>query len=231
MSKCINPFISSNEQLKLFTDIFSNHLVPFSKKKVKKDDIIFHPQSSHQYSYYVKSGLIKISAFGYEGKEKVLFFHQSGSLFGFQNINLKKITITKATAVTDSVLYQFEYEFFHEFLRNSPDYFSLFLSYIFNMMVLQAEEAINLSFYPTNERLAGLLIILEEEYNGSARENELLPYNNDDLASMLGVCRNSISHAIGLLQADNILKKKRNGIIIKDLQKLKEYATDIGMEA
>lgn len=226
MEKMINPFISGDDGLDLFDNIFLNHLVPFSKKKIKKDEIIFHPNCSHKYSYYVKSGLIKISAIGSEGKEKDVFFHEPGSLFGFQNINLKKKTITKATAVTDSELYQFEYDFFHEFLRNSPEYFSLFLSYIFKWVILLTEETTNQSLYTTSERLAGLLVILEEEFNKGIKEKVPLPFKNEELAAMLGVSRNSISHAIGLLQSNQIIEKKRNGIIVKNLQKLEEFEKD-----
>jgi CRP-like cAMP-binding protein len=226
MKKIINQFISSDEQLDSFSNIFTNSLIPFTKKKIKKDDFIFHPDSPHKYSYYVKTGLIKISAISGEGKEKALFFHEPGSIFGFQNLNHPKLTITQASAVIDSELYQFEYEFFNEFLRNSPDYFSFFLSYIFQMMVLQTQEVINLSLYTTNERLAGLLLILEEENNKDSSINALLPYSNQELASMLGVCRNSISNAIGILHNTQIIEKKRNGVIIKDLNRLKEFASD-----
>lgn len=225
MKKIINPFISGDDGLDLFNDIFLNHLLPFSVKRMKKDEIVFHPDCSHKYCYYVKDGLIKISVISVEGKEKDLFFHGIGSIFGFQNFNNSKVTITRASAVIDSELYQFEHNLFHELLRNSPDHFSLFLSYIFNMFFLLAHEVINLSCYTTNERLSGLLVILEKKFNSGQIEGTTLPYNNEELATILGVSRNSISSAVTFLQAEQIIEKKRNGIIVKDFRKLIKYAT------
>ena len=227
MTKVKNPFITSHFLTNSFHSIFDNNLLPFFIKKVEKGDVIFHSNSSHKYSYYVKSGIIKNYIINPCGKEKVLFFYKTGGLFGFQNINTKKLTITEAVAVMDCELYQFEYEIFHEFIRNSPEYYTVFLEYIFNMMILKTEEVIELSFYTVIERLSELLLILAEEHqrNKVISELTLIPYNNEEFSCMLGVCRNSISNALAILQEQNIIEKKRNGIIIKDLKRLKDFIT------
>lgn len=229
MTKIINPFITSHSLANSFNSIFENNLLPFLIKKVKDGDVIFHSNSSHKYCYYVKSGIIKNYIINPAGKEKVLFFYKTGCLFGFQNMNTKKLTMTEAIAVMDCELYQFEYEIFHEFIRNSPEYYSIFLEYIFNMMILKTEEVINLSFYTAIERLVELLLILEEEHqrNKVLSEQIVIPYNNEELSCMLGVCRNSISNSLAILQEQNIIEKKRNGIIIKDMQKLNNFITQV----
>jgi len=225
MTKIINPFITSQSHTNSFNLIFDNNLLPYSIKNVKKGDVIFHSNSPHIYSYYVKSGIIKNYIINPAGKEKVIFFYKIGSLFGFQNINTEKQTMTEAVALMDCELYQFEYEIFHEFIRNSPEYCSKFLEYIFNMMILKTEEVINLSFYTAIERVSELLLILEEEHqrNKVLTKPTLIPYNNEELSCMIGVCRNSISNSLAILQEQNIIEKKRNGIIIKDINRLKNF--------
>lgn len=207
----------------MFEGIFINKLFPVSKKKFNKNDMILCFNKSNQFSYFVKSGSVKIFATNYEGNEKILFIHEAGSLFGFQIFSYNEMKLAKAVALEDTVLYQFETEVFYEFIRNSPDYFAFFLNYIYKLLASQTKEVISLSLFNTDVRLADLLVKLEKKYNRDLNKNVFLPFNNEDLASILGVSRNTISNAITKLYEEKIIEKKRNGLIIKDFERLQKY--------
>lgn len=224
MTKMINQFIASDQLDESFDNLFIYHLLPYYVKKLKKGDVIFEPNSYHKYSYYVKSGLVKICIVSPEGKEKTLFFHEPGSIFGFQNINYHKQTITRASAISDTELYQFDFDIFYEYIKNSPTYFSSFLDYIFQMFILQTEEVVNLSFYTTIERFAALLLVLVDEQG--QQYDGCISFNNEELSAMIGASRNSISSAISILKKFGVIEKRRNGIIIKDFKRLQDIVTN-----
>lgn len=225
VEKIINQFISDESLPSDFSDLFDKQLIPYSIKKFEKGEIIFRPDELHKYSYYVKKGIVKINMLNREGKEKVLFFHKTGSIFGFQNIQGDKLTVTTASALIRCELYQFEFDYFYQFVQNNQRYFSVLLRYIFEMMVLQSAEVVNLSYYTTLERLSALLAVLAKEYGGSATADILIPFNNDELSAMIGASRNSVSNAIAILSHKRIISKKRNTVIIHDLRRLEELAS------
>lgn len=225
MSKIIKQFLNDDNLSPSIRDIFTQKLIPFTVKNMEKGEILWYENENHNYSYYVESGIIKLHATTQEGREKALFFYTTGSLLGFQNFAKDKKTITVATAVLPTKLYAVQFDLFYKFIAENSQYLSALIEYIFHHMNIETQEIVNISFYNTTERLAALLVFLSDDYSKKEGIGKtFIPLNNDELGNMVGACRNSISRALSVFQNQNMIHKKRGGLIITDLNSLKEFA-------
>lgn len=225
MSKIIKQFLNDDDLSPSIRDIFTQKLIPFTVKNMEKGEILWHENENHIYSYFIESGIIKLHATTREGREKALFFYTSGSLLGFQNLAKDKKTITVATTIVPTKLYAVRFDLFYQFITENPHYLSAFTEYIVHHMNIETQEIVNISFYNTTERLAALLVLLSDDYSKKeVMDKILIPLNNDELGNMVGACRNSISRTLSVLQNQNMIYKKRGGLVITDLNSLKEFA-------
>ncbi|WP_434511402.1 Crp/Fnr family transcriptional regulator [Desulfitobacterium sp. AusDCA] len=223
VAKIMNQFLKGNDLSISIQEIFTKQLVPCTVKHLKKDEILWYEKEPHLYSYLIINGIIKLHVITREGREKALFYYTNGSLLGFQNLAKEKTTITAATAILPTSLYACEFSLLYAFIMDNPEYLSALTSYIFHHMAVEAQEIVNISLYNTAERLAALLVLLAEEFHQKEQCNIVIPFNNEELATMVGACRNSVSNALSVFQKQNLIYKQRGGLIIADLPQLKEY--------
>lgn len=223
MDKTMNQFLDDDDLSPCIQDIFTQQLVPFSVKKLQKGEPLWEENEVHPYSYFIQSGMIKLHSGTKNGREKTLFYYKKGSLLGFQNLAPNKTTITTATAILPSTVYVVEFSPFYTFIIEHPQYLSALTSYIFHHMSVSALEVVNLSLYNTVDRLARLLVLLAEESTPNRNNQLVLSFNNEELATMVGSCYNSVSSALSTLQKQKLINKRRGNLIITDLVGLRNY--------
>lgn len=224
MAKIMNQFLNANDLSPCIKDIFTQRLVPFKIKKLEKGELLWAENEEHLDSYFIQNGIIKLHTSTKDGREKTLFYYRNGSLLGFQNFSPSKATITTATAILSTTLYAVESSLFYTFVTEHPQYLSAFTSYIFHHMAVAAQEIANISLYNTAERLNDLLVLLAEECRGNGYGKIVVPFNNEELATMVGACRNSVSSALSVLQKQKLICKGKGNLTIIDLKRLREYA-------
>lgn len=224
MAKIIHQFLKDEDLCPSLREIFVRKLVPCTVHHLQKGEILWGENEEHQYCYLVEKGMIKLHVINREGKEKTLFYYTNGSILGFQNLSKNKLTITTATAMLPSKLYAIEFSILYDFIQSNPRYMCALTSYIFHHMAVEAEEIVNISMYSTAERLAELFVILAEEYSQKETDEVVIPFNNEELAAMIGACRNSVSNAISLFNKENLIRKQRGSLIVTNLKGLKEYS-------
>lgn len=224
MAKIMQQFLKDDDLCPSIRGIFAKKLVPCTVRHLKKGEILWREKELHQYCYLIENGMIKLHIITKDGKEKVLFYYTNGSLLGFQNLSKEKMTITTATAILPTKLYAMEFSLFYNFIQENPQYLCALTGYIFHHMAIEAEEIVNISLYSTAERLAALFVLLADEYPKNEQGEVLIPFKNEELAAMVGACRNSVSNALSVFQKQKLICKQRGNLIVTDLDRLREYA-------
>lgn len=223
MTKIMKQFLNDSDLSSCIQDIFTQQLVPCTMRNLKEGEILWHEKEHHPYCYLIKKGMIKLHVINKDGREKALFYYTKGSCLGFQGLAKKKLTITIATAILPTTIYAVEFPLFHAFITKNPKYLSALTNYIFHHMAVEAQEIVNIALYNTAERLNVLLVNLAEEYQEKKQDNVVIPFNNEELGTMVGASRNSVSNAISILQKQKLIRKQRGRLVITDLEGLKEY--------
>jgi CRP-like cAMP-binding protein len=216
------PVMIKHEAPSCLQDIFRKELVPCTSRLLRKGELLWHDKEPHRYCYLIRTGLIKLYVVTAEGREKTLFFYTNGTLLGFQNLSNVKQTITAAAAMLPTTLYATDFARFYGFILNDYKYTRALTEYLFYHMAAEAQEIVDVSLSGADERLAALLVILAEEYLGCCQGEVLIPLNNDELAGMIGACRNSVYNALSGFQKQKLIRKHRGNVEIVDLEGLRE---------
>lgn len=204
-------------------DIFHRKLIPCTPRTLRKGESLWRDNEPHPYCYFIRSGLIKLCAVTAAGREMALFFYTRGALFGFQNLSNRRKTITAAVAMLPTTLYAAEFSAVYALISGNPRYQRALTEYLFCHMLAEAREIVDVNSSDTDDRLAALLVLLADEYVAAGQGEAVISLNNDELASLIGACRNSINNAVSALQKRKLIRKHRGQIEIVDLDRLRRF--------
>ena len=192
-------------------------------------DFLFRDGDEAHSTFYLTRGLVRLYSDTPDGHTKTVFFHKAGTLIGFQGFqhdDEHKPSILNAHATTKVEAWQIDSTSFDTYLRTHGDTCYLMAQYLFEMMAMQTREAVNASVYPVLQRFAALLLSLMREY-GAVHAPAIVPFSNEELASMLGVHVNSITNSIVALRKADCLERQRGSLMIVDFRKLKSVAENL----
>jgi CRP-like cAMP-binding protein len=216
------PVMIKHQAPSCLQDIFRNECVPCTSRHLRKGELLWNDKEPHQYCYLVRTGLIKLYVVTADGRENALFFYTNGTLLGFQNLSDVKQTITAAVAMLPTTLYAADFTKFYGFILNDYKYSRALTEYLFYHMAAEAQEIVDISLSGIDERLAALLVTLADEYLECRQGEVRIPLNNDELAGMIGACRNSVYNALSAFQRQKLVRKHRGNVEIVDLDRLRE---------
>jgi CRP/FNR family cyclic AMP-dependent transcriptional regulator len=198
-------------------------------KRLESGEYLFHSGDVVTTTHYIWRGIVKLTSTRRNGASKTVFFHEAGTLVGFQQLQDnadEKASILDAMAASTCELYELDAREFGQYLIAHGDVCHEMLCFVFDMMSRQTSEAANMAEYSTLERFAGLLLIIARDLR-LTQSPALVPFHNADLAEMLGVHVNSITNCVRSLQNSACIERQHGFIAILDFKKLKSIAGDL----
>lgn len=210
----------------LLQDIFEKKLIPCTQRNLQKGEFLWRSGESHQYCYFIRSGMVKLFVYTADGREKDLIFHSNGTFFGFQNLSENKSAIASAVTMLPTTLYGVEFSNFYAFISHNTIYLQALTKYLWHHVAAQTHEIVDISFSNTDERLAALLVTLADSDLRSKQGEVVIPLNNDELAAMVGACRNSICNVLLQFQKKHLIRKSRGKVVIMNLAALREFQNE-----
>lgn len=215
----LSQFIDSDRFSTVFTtdELLAQEELPFIVKRVEKGQYIFFAEEEHRFTYHVVSGLVRLYLTSREGVEKTLFYHAANTQFGFQGFKRDRLTRSTAVAVTNCEVLAIDYGDLLAFCNEHTDYYLAYIEYLFQIMNSQTEEIANLSFENGVRRLAGLLQSLV------VSDGATIPYTIDELASIIGAHRNTVTNSLSYLRAEGYVAKQQRPIVVADIEGLRRY--------
>lgn len=212
-------FIDVDRFFAVFTteELLEQQELPYMRKKVEKGEFIFRAEEKHLYTYHLVSGLVRLYLTSREGTEKTLFYHTSGTQFGFQGFKKDRMTRSTAVAETECEVLAIEYPDLLAFCNKHTDYYLAYIEYLFQIMNSQTEEIANLSFENGVRRLAALLFSL------AVSEDVTIAYTIDELASIIGAHRNTVTNSLSYLREQGLICEQQRPIKVADLEGLRAY--------
>ncbi|MEM6798717.1 MAG: Crp/Fnr family transcriptional regulator [Planctomycetota bacterium] len=168
------------------------------------------------------SGRAKLCSFTDEGKQAILAFIEPGEIFGELALFSPGEREEYAEAVEKSTVILLPAEAMRELLERHPQV-SLGVTKLFGLRRRRIERRLKYLLFRSNrERLVSLLLELAEQY-GQASENGVdlrIKLSHQDLASIIGSTRETVTVLLGELQAEGKIKTGRRRIAITDLEVL-----------
>ena len=210
----------SNEELKKIVDMTGH-------KSYKKGDVLCREGDKSDTLFIINEGGVKISKLTKDGKEQIVHILTSGDFFGelsiftnneIYNFDVYAISNTKICTLTKQNM--------DEILINNPQ-ISLKLLQVVTKRLSDTENlAQNLATNDAEIRIAYMLLEFSEKYGVPTFEGlkVKLPINREEMASYVGVTRETISRKLSIFEELGIISHKGNKLlIINKLEMLKSY--------
>jgi CRP/FNR family transcriptional regulator len=205
--KRLNPFFSQYKPL-----------------SYKKGQVILRPEDKIEYIYFIEKGYVKFYYLSPDGKELTFLIYNPGYIFPLLFTFLGN-TVTRYyfEAYTPLVLRRAPRETFTELI--STNTFLLFS--LTQEVVVRWQELLNrmelLKLGTASQNVAYVVAFCAEQFgvkNGNSISIDI-PLAHRDIASMVGLTRETVSLEMKKLEQLGLISYKRNNITIKDVESFK----------
>tara|TARA_B100002003_G_C14126227_1_gene541660 strand:- start:576 stop:1268 length:693 start_codon:yes stop_codon:yes gene_type:complete len=208
------------KQVKLFSDLNDSEMNEMEKmtrmEAFKKKQPIYLPGDPGDFVYLLKSGRVKISKIGDDGKELTLVILEAGEIFGELEVLEETPRDTIAEALDDASICMLRREDFERLLKSRPQC-SFKLTKLIGLRMKQIENRIeDLVFRDAPARLAHLLLNLanslgREGTDGCAIQTKM---THQELANLIGTTRETVSLTLGQFRQAGLIAMERRQITI-----------------
>lgn len=197
----------------------------------KKNTYIFRADDLNDSLYILLDGRIKITRLSQHGRELIQWFCLPGEIFGLSEDNQSHQRGLYAQAITDTKLLCIQKSDFDQFLLQNPSTALFIIKQLASRLRSVGDMLSNVTSDGAHVRFIKLLQRLSEFY-GRNKNNEVyidIYLTHQEMADMIGVCRQTVSSMVGVLKKQGIINMTRAGICIQsplELQRMSKQ-TDI----
>ncbi len=181
--------------------------------KFNKGEYAFTADQSDRSVYIMLTGRIKISRMSQLGNEMIQWFCMPGDIFGISDENNLSNKVY-AQAITDCVVLKMKKVDFNQLMLKEPrlsllviDQLSLRIHALGDMVLYMASDSANIRFVK-------LIQYLSNQY-GRRSNNSIyidIPTTHQDIADMIGTCRQTVSGIISEYKRAGIVDISRSGM-------------------
>ncbi|SFE89537.1 Crp/Fnr family transcriptional regulator [Alteribacillus iranensis] len=183
---------------------------------IPKKEIIYHQGEEGKGFYFLEEGEVKISIIRDDGYERIIDYVTPEQLIGEQGISNDSY-VTTAETITDSVLYYFTKNKFHQLCKEVPEAAEAFsISFITKIRLLV--DAQSLLDAPVDVQLAHYLLLLCQKHNSFWIE-----INKTAMSRYLGKSRVTIWKILKQWEKKDIIRLQDHFVHLKDVAALRDF--------
>ena len=194
--------------------------------EVPRGEYIYFEAYNHNKVYFVKEGTIKIGYIDDDGNEKVKEIIRKGELFGQFSLERDNLHGEFAQAYKDNVsICAFTIDDFERLLKNRPDLALKYSKQVGAKLRNIENRLINLLNKDVKTRLVHFLWqLVEQNLVENTAEGFCMPnyLTHEDIASLIGSSRQTVTTMINELETEGILSYNRQEICFLDVKKLQK---------
>lgn len=196
----------------------------FKKYRYKKNEVILRGGDSPQGVYFINKGFIRDYTVSKEGEELTLIIHKPGDFFPALWIFNNRQNLHYFGAMNAVELWRCPKEDFVNFIKDNPEVFFELTSHIVLRFggIMQRMEY--LAFGNAYKKVASILLILSERFGEKEGKDTIInvPLTHKDIATLLGVTRETVSIEIKKLERKNFIAYRGKHLVVKDVFELEK---------
>ena len=192
-------------------------------KKYVADEVIFFKGDPTTGMMAVVSGCVQIRIVSEDGKQLVLNTMREGEMLGEIGVLDGGDRTADAVAVEPTELLTIDRRAFLDLINRNPGFSMTLMEILCSRIRGTSEQAEDLALLDLRKRLAKKLLSLAgEKSSGPDGGKAIIGHSQQDLASMVGITRESINKHLGAWAKDGLIAVSRNEIEIVDEQGLRD---------
>lgn len=209
-----------------------NRLVSIShKQSFSKGNYIFQANHNNDSIYILLEGRVKIIRLSHEGRELIQWFCMTGEIFGLSEDNHSSYRGLYAQALSNSQLLVIAKQEFNQYLLSHPHLALLIVKQLASRLRTLGDMLLNMSSDDAPARFQKLLQRLCNCYGRQVANGIHIDVHltHQQMADMIGVCRQTVSSILGKLKSEGVLTANRSGILIHSPQTLVDSLSHPGI--
>ena len=193
-------------------------------RKYSKGNLILMESEEGSSLFIISRGSVKISRISDDGKEVILAILRNGDFFGEMSLLDGLSRSANVTAIEDSELLILRREDFLNLIKEYPEITISLLKELAKRLRKSDSQIESLSLMNATGKVASAILQLidysDDNLKGPAEIKNLPSQQN--LASMAGTSRETISRVLQNFIKEGLIKKEGKKLIINDLKKFRE---------
>lgn len=181
--------------------------------KLTKGEYAFTADQSDGFVYIMLTGRIKISRMSQLGNEMIQWFCMPGDIFGISGENNLSNKVY-AQAISDCVILKIKKIEFNKLMLAEPKLSLLVIDQLSSRIHALGDMVLYMASDSANIRFIKLIQYLSNHY-GQASDNSIhidIPTTQQDIADMIGTCRQTVSGIISEYKRAGIVDINRKGM-------------------
>lgn len=199
-------------------------------RRFTKGSPVYLPADASESVFLLAEGRIKLTSITPDGKQAILAFIEPGELFGEMALFGGGGREEYAEAMAASVVAMIPTGSLDRVMRDAPD-LALRVTKLVGLRRQRVERRLrSLLFRSNKDRLVHFLLELCDTYGKPTPQglHLAIPLSHQDIANVIGTTRETVTHLLGDLQLNGVLKVGRQKLIVRDVGKLAAEAEDGG---
>ncbi|AFS78852.1 transcriptional regulator, Crp/Fnr family [Gottschalkia acidurici 9a] len=211
----------------LSNDVLKDIASVAKERIYKKGNIIISEGNKSNDIYIIKEGKVKVYKTSSTGKNVILDIKGSGSVLAGTTLFSDSLNPATIMTIEDSLVYTLKNSDLENLIRNNSDLALDFIKILSNELHNSQEKITNIALNDTYVRVAKLLLTLSSKHGIDSNDDNTLKLDlnltREELASLIGTSRETISRALSQFSKENIIDIKGREIIICNKNKLEEW--------
>jgi CRP/FNR family transcriptional regulator len=232
---CNSDTNSGNEpcpkKVPIFSSLSNEEILKVSKKTkhipFQKGEMLIGEGEKTDALYIIHKGKVKLSKYTVDGKEQILYIMTSGEFFGELNLfNDDEVSNFSAFAIENTVICQLTKRDIDQIMHENPDISIKLLRALSKRLAHTENLAQNLATKDPEVRIIHMILEFCQKFGTTINNGILvhLPINREEIASYVGVTRETISRKFSKLEDLGLITLSGNKqIIVQNQIALKNY--------
>lgn len=196
--------------------------------EVKKDEVIYKEGYYSKGVYILKKGKIKIAQLNKDGEEQIAYIYKRGEMMGYRPLLCGSVHPVTATALEDCVISFIPEKHFMQVLDQSPALSRQLLINLAHEFSVWINTMSILAQQPVRERIALILLILNEKYKKEGKEDipAVINLSRQNMANYARTTIETLARMLRYFKEEKIIKTEGRRITIlqpDELGKIAEF--------
>ena len=204
----------------LFRHLDDEELQDISMHKItesyKRGSIIYKEGNRMKGFYCVQKGIIKVFKTGFDGKEQIIRFAKPGDIIGYRSVLSNEAACTSTEVIENCIVCHISASTLFNLVKNNGNFALELLKLTCNELGEANSYITDIAQKTVKERLAEILIHLEEEFGADEQGVLRLSLTREELANIVGTATESVIRLLSDFKAEKLIELNGRKIKILD---------------
>ncbi|HYG52384.1 MAG TPA: Crp/Fnr family transcriptional regulator [Flavobacteriales bacterium] len=196
------------------------------RMEIKKDRVLFREGNYSRGIYILRKGKIKMFQLNKSGEEQIIYIYRKGEILGYRPLLSHEVHAVSATALDDCVISFIPKKYFLEILERSLPLSRSLLTNLAHEFAVWVNTFNVLAQQPVKERVALVLLILNEKYRRNNETQVTINLSRDNMARYARTTVETLARMLRHFKDEKLIKTEGRKIIVlrpAELAKIAEF--------